>query len=70
MTNETLERDVADELRWDLKIDSRGIAVSVDNGIVTLRDTVAVFGKNVRPSGRPNVFTGSGMSITHLTSAS
>jgi osmotically-inducible protein OsmY len=43
MTNETLERDVADELRWDPKIDSRGIAVSVDNGIVTLRDTVGSF---------------------------
>jgi osmotically-inducible protein OsmY len=38
MTNETLERDVADELRWDPKIDSRGMAVSVDNGIVTLRE--------------------------------
>jgi hypothetical protein len=43
MTNETLERDVADELRWDPKIDSRGMTVSVDNGIVTLRDTVGSF---------------------------
>ena len=43
MTNETLERDVADELRWDPKIDSEGIAVSVDKGIVTLRGTVGSF---------------------------
>ncbi len=43
MTNETLERDVADELRWDPKIDSEGIAVSVDMGIVTLRGTVGSF---------------------------
>jgi osmotically-inducible protein OsmY len=43
MTNETLERDVADELRWDPKIDSEGIAVSVDKGIVTLRGMVGSF---------------------------
>jgi hypothetical protein len=30
MTDETLERDVADKLRWDPKIDSAGTAVSVD----------------------------------------
>jgi hypothetical protein len=70
MTNETLERDVADELRWDPKIDSEGIAVSVDKGIVTLRGRWAVFDKNAKPSGRPNEFTGSLTSTMHLTSAS
>lgn len=43
MTNETLERHVTDELRWDPKIDSEAIAVSVDDGIVTLRGTVGSF---------------------------
>jgi osmotically-inducible protein OsmY len=43
MTNETLERHVTDELWWDPKIDSEAIAVSVDDGIVTLRGTVGSF---------------------------
>jgi osmotically-inducible protein OsmY len=43
MTNETLERHVTDELWWDPKIDSEAIAVSVDDGIVTLRGTVSSF---------------------------
>ncbi len=43
MTNETLERDVADELRWDPMIGSDGIAVSVGTGIVTLPGTVGGF---------------------------
>jgi osmotically-inducible protein OsmY len=43
MTNETLERNVTDELLWDPKIDSEAIAVSADNGIVTLHGTVGSF---------------------------
>jgi osmotically-inducible protein OsmY len=43
MTNETLERNVTDELFWDPKIDSAGIAVSADDGSVTLRGTVGSF---------------------------
>jgi BON domain len=43
MANETLERHVTDELWWDPKIDSEAIAVSVDDGIVTLRGTVCSF---------------------------
>jgi osmotically-inducible protein OsmY len=33
MTNETLERNVADELWRDPKIESEAIAVSADNGV-------------------------------------
>ena len=39
-TDEQLRRDVTDELVWDPKVDSDAIAVSVHNGIVTLRGTV------------------------------
>jgi osmotically-inducible protein OsmY len=43
MTNEELELNVTDELFWDPKIDSEGIAVSADDGTVTLRGTVGSF---------------------------
>jgi osmotically-inducible protein OsmY len=40
MTNAELEVNVIDELYWDPKIDSAGVAVSADNGMITLRGTV------------------------------
>src|SRR4029453_13066990 len=40
MSNDTVARDVADELAWDPKVPSEAVAVSVDNGTVTLRGTV------------------------------
>jgi osmotically-inducible protein OsmY len=40
MTNEELALAVADELHWDPKIDSEAVAVSADDGTVTLRGTV------------------------------
>src|ERR1700759_1463214 len=40
MTNDELRLDVAAELSWDPKVDSRQIAVSADGGAVTLRGTV------------------------------
>ena len=40
MRDDRLERDVSDELRWDPKVDEKGIAVHVDEGDVTLRGTV------------------------------
>jgi osmotically-inducible protein OsmY len=43
MTNEALERNVTDELLWDPHIDSGTIAVSADDGVVTLRGTVGSF---------------------------
>jgi osmotically-inducible protein OsmY len=43
MSNDDLQRYVTDELHWDPKVDSEAIAVSVDNGVVTLRGTVGSF---------------------------
>ena len=43
MSNNDLERFVADELFWDPKVDSAAIAVSADDGVVTLRGTVGSF---------------------------
>ena len=40
MTNDDLQLDVAAELSWDPKVDSQAIAVSADDGAVTLRGTV------------------------------
>ena len=43
MTNEELELSVTDELAWDPKVDSDTIAVSAEDGTVTLRGTVGSF---------------------------
>jgi osmotically-inducible protein OsmY len=43
MSNDQLVSNVADELFWDPKVDSAAIAVSADDGAVTLRGTVASF---------------------------
>src|SRR6476660_10425789 len=43
MSNSDLERSVADELRWDPKVDNAAIAVSAEDGVVTLRGTVGSF---------------------------
>jgi osmotically-inducible protein OsmY len=43
MTNDDLQLDVAAELSWDPKVDSRAIAVSADDGAVILRGTVVSF---------------------------
>jgi len=43
MTSAELEISVADELFWDPKVDSEAIAVSADDGTVTLRGTVGSF---------------------------
>jgi osmotically-inducible protein OsmY len=43
MSNDDLERSVADELFWDPKVDNGAIAVSADEGVVTLRGTVGSF---------------------------
>ena len=51
MTNDDLQLDVAAELSWDPKVDSRAIAVSADNGAVTLRGTVGSF-REKREAGR------------------
>jgi osmotically-inducible protein OsmY len=45
MSNEDLARYVTEELRWDPKIDNDAIAVSADDGVVTLRGTVGTFGE-------------------------
>ena len=43
MSNNDLARYVTEELYWDPKVDSAAIAVSVDDGVVTLRGTVGSF---------------------------
>jgi osmotically-inducible protein OsmY len=43
MSKDDLELSVADELYWDPKVDSTAIAVSADDGAVTLRGTVGSF---------------------------
>ena len=43
MSNDDLERSVADELFWDPKVDNGAIAVSAEDGVVTLRGTVGSF---------------------------
>ncbi len=43
MTDEALALSVKDELFWDPKVDSEEIAVSADEGTITLRGTVGSF---------------------------
>ena len=43
MSDHDLEHYVSDELHWDPKIDDSAIAVSADDGVVTLRGTLASF---------------------------
>jgi osmotically-inducible protein OsmY len=43
MSNQNLAAYVTDELAWDPKVDSEAIAVSADDGVVTLRGTVGSF---------------------------
>jgi osmotically-inducible protein OsmY len=40
MSNDELQRSVMEELSWDPKVDSDRIAVSAEEGVVTLRGTV------------------------------
>src|SRR5262245_52439187 len=40
MSNDELQRNVTEELNWDPKVTSNAIAVSADEGVVTLRGTV------------------------------
>ena len=51
MTNDDLQLDVAAELSWDPKVDSQAIAVSADDGAVTLRGTVGSF-REKREAGK------------------
>ena len=43
MSDNDLQLDVTQELFWDPKLDNKEIAVSVDDGKVTLRGTVGSF---------------------------
>ena len=40
MSDEQLQADVMDELSWEPRVDSKAVAVSVHDGVVTLRGTV------------------------------
>jgi len=43
MSNDELQRLVAEELHWDPKVDAEAIAVDADDGAITLRGTVGSF---------------------------
>jgi osmotically-inducible protein OsmY len=43
MSNDDVQRYVTDELFYDPKVDNKAIAVSADDGVVTLRGTVGSF---------------------------
>src|SRR6266511_5694779 len=43
MSNDDVTRYVTEELYWDPKVDSAAIAVSVDDGVVTIRGTFGSF---------------------------
>jgi osmotically-inducible protein OsmY len=43
MSKDELELNVSEELLWDPKVDNAAIAVSADDGVVTLRGTVGSF---------------------------
>jgi osmotically-inducible protein OsmY len=43
MTDDELRRHVSDELGWDPKIDGSELAVSAEDGVVTMRGTVGSF---------------------------
>jgi osmotically-inducible protein OsmY len=43
MSNEELGRFVSDELFWDPKVDNVAVAVTADDGVVTLRGTVGSY---------------------------
>jgi osmotically-inducible protein OsmY len=43
MSNDELELNVSEELLWDPKVDNAAVAVSADDGVVTLRGTVGSF---------------------------
>ena len=51
MTNDYLQLDVAAELSWDPKVESQAIAVSADDGAVTLCGTVGSF-REKREAGK------------------
>ena len=40
MSNDELKLSVTDELIWDPKVDNAAIAVTAEEGVVTLRGTV------------------------------
>jgi osmotically-inducible protein OsmY len=58
MTNHDLQLDVATELSWDPKVGSQAIAVSADDGAVTLRGTVGSFREKRKRERQPRARTG------------
>lgn len=42
-TDLQLQRDVAEELRWDPSINEKEIAIAAKDGVVTLRGTVSSY---------------------------
>jgi osmotically-inducible protein OsmY len=46
-TAETLQRDVIEELAWDPEVDSSGIGVLVEDGVVTLTGNVRTYAEKI-----------------------
>jgi osmotically-inducible protein OsmY len=46
-TDQSIEKDVVDEIGWDRGIAGEGIAVCVSGGVVTLRGTVASYAEKI-----------------------
>jgi BON domain len=70
MSNDKLESYVTEELHWDPKVDDEAIAVSAEDGIVTLRGTVGASGRSATPSKIPSGSMASRRSRTSSTSGS
>jgi len=47
LTDEEIQRDILEELKWDARVQPNEVGVSVQNGIVTLADWVDSYAKKV-----------------------
>ena len=53
MSDKDVQQLVYDELVFDPKVDNRAVAVTVENGVATLRGTVGTFREKREAAGTP-----------------